>query len=107
MGVVAIAAELAEALRAQVPAGMVIEGFDVEVGELVELDVAGLRAELAARIPGAEVAIIRIPGVLRCKDCGAEYPSDEHPCPVCGSGRADLIHGTELGVVRARVRPIP
>lgn len=93
--------QLVSGLRAQVPGDFVLAGIEVHLGELVELDAAALLAALQGALPGIEVLLTRVPGVLKCKDCGAEYPSDEHPCPACGSGHAELIHGTELGIARA------
>lgn len=96
-----IAAQLVDGLRAQWPAEVELGGFEVEVGVLLDLDAEELRAALAQLCPGAEVRIKKVEGVLHCLDCGAEYPSDEHPCPACGSNRAELVHGTELGITRA------
>lgn len=97
---------LLAALRAQVPPTVVLAGVEVELGALVELSPADLHAALATRLPGVEVRIREIPAVVRCDDCGAEYPADEHPCPACGSPRATLIHGDELGIVRAWGAPV-
>lgn len=96
-----VVSPMLDALRAQLPSGFRLAGIEVEVGERLELDLAALRAALEARLPGTEVCIKPIAALLRCLDCGAEYPADEFPCPACGSGRAELIHGTELGIVRA------
>jgi Zn finger protein HypA/HybF involved in hydrogenase expression len=100
-----IADELVAALRAQLPDDIVLDGFEVEVGEHVELDRDALVAALRARVPGVEVRVVVVEGLLRCLDCGADYPPDEAPCPVCGSARAALIHGQELSVRRAWARP--
>ncbi|MBM4390492.1 MAG: hydrogenase maturation nickel metallochaperone HypA [Deltaproteobacteria bacterium] len=100
-----IAAQLVDGLRAQWPAEVELGGFEVDVGVLLDLDAVELQAALAHLCPGVEVSIKRVEGVLHCLDCGAEYPSEEHPCPACGSNRAELAHGTELGVARAWGRP--
>lgn len=97
-----VARTLVAGLNAQLPAeGFSLRGFEVEVGALVELDVALLLEALLALVPGVDVQLVRVPAVLKCLDCGAEYPVDESPCPVCGSARAELIRGNELQVKRA------
>lgn len=100
----ALAEHLLEGLHAQVPPELELAGFELEVGELVEVDRVALRAALELRAPGVDVVITIVEGLLRCLDCGARYPTDEHPCPVCGSARAEIEHGSELGVKRAWVR---
>jgi len=96
-----IADTLVAALRDQLPPTVILAGVEVELGALVELAAADLHAALTARLPGVEVRIREVPAVVRCDDCGAEYPADEHPCPACGSPRATVVHGHELGIVRA------
>jgi Zn finger protein HypA/HybF involved in hydrogenase expression len=71
------------------------------VGEQVDVDPDALATALRARLPGVEVRMLAVPAVLHCLDCGAEYPADEFPCPVCGSNRAELLHGGELAIRRA------
>lgn len=97
-----VAAQLLDGLRAQLPAeGFVLRGFEIELGALVDLPVEDLLVAVEEAWPGIEVRVTVVAAVLRCEDCGAEYPADEHPCPVCGSARAELIHGNELHVKRA------
>jgi Zn finger protein HypA/HybF involved in hydrogenase expression len=99
---VEVAGALLAGLNAQLPpSGFQLDGIEVRVGALVDLDPEMLRAALCAMLPRVEVKITVVPGLLRCDDCGAEYPHDEHPCPVCGSGKATLIQGNELEIVRA------
>lgn len=105
MDVAHIADELVAGLRAQLPPEVVLEGFEVEVGEHLELDAEALMAALQLLVPGVEVRLVQVEGLLRCLECGAEYPADEAPCPVCGSARAELVHGHELSVRRAWARP--
>jgi Zn finger protein HypA/HybF involved in hydrogenase expression len=105
MDLAQIADELVAALRTQVPADVILQGFEVELGEHVDVDPDALRAALLTRVPGVEVEFVRVEGLLRCLDCGAQYPADEAPCPVCGSARAELVHGQELAVRRAWARP--
>jgi Zn finger protein HypA/HybF involved in hydrogenase expression len=97
-----VASELLDHLHAQLPsAGFRLDGNEVLVGELVDLEPELLRAALSAMLPGIEVKVTAVAALLKCKDCGAEYPHDEHPCPVCGSPNAELIHGNELEILRA------
>lgn len=99
-----LAAELVAGLRAQWPAHVVLGGFEVEVGELLDLDVAALTQALRRAMPDVEVRIVRTEGLLQCQDCGARYPADESPCPVCGSAHAEPVAGLELSVRRAWAR---
>lgn len=97
-----VADELFAALQAQLPAsGFQLAGIEVHLGERVDLTASELRAAMQSRLPGVEVVVNVVAALLKCQDCGAEYPADEHPCPVCGSGRAELIHGQELAIARA------
>lgn len=46
---------------------------------------------------GASLEFIRDPAVLRCPDCGKEFPHEHSfTCPVCG-GEAVLVRGTGSG----------
>lgn len=99
-----LAAELVAGLRAQWPGQVELGGFEVEVGELLDLDVPALLQSLRRLVPGVEVRVVRVEGLLQCQECGARYPADEAPCPVCGSARAEPVAGTELGVRRAWAR---
>ena len=96
-----MAAHLVEGLRAQVPATVGLRGIEVEVGATIELDIPELVAALENALPGVEVRIRRVDVLFKCADCGAEFPADEHPCPVCGSVRVAMVHGDELGISRA------
>ncbi len=104
----AIAAQLIDGLRAQLPkVGFRLDGIEVQVGALLELDVEGLRQSLLRALGGIEVKLLVEPAMLHCEDCGADYPADEHPCPVCGSGRASLRSGEELSITRAWGETVP
>ena len=50
-------------------------------------------------LEGAKLEIIQIPGLARCRQCGAEVPL-EQPFGICscGSVELDLINGEELKV---------
>jgi Zn finger protein HypA/HybF involved in hydrogenase expression len=96
-----VAQHLIEGLHAQFGASLRLRGIEVEVGATVDLDHAALGAALSAGLAGIEVRIVAVAVLFRCTDCGAEFPADEHPCPVCGSVRVSLVHGEELGISRA------
>lgn len=103
-----LADQLIAGLYAQLPtSGFRLDGIEVLVGTLVELDPDALARALKERLPGVEVQIKMSEACLRCTDCGAEYPADEHPCPVCGSPNASLISGSELEISRAWGETIP
>jgi Zn finger protein HypA/HybF involved in hydrogenase expression len=97
-----VASALLVHLQAQLPtSGFQLVGIEVRVGTRVDVDAEVLRAALCAALPGVEVRLSVVEPVLRCVDCGAEYPHDEHPCPACGSARAEEVGGTELEISRA------
>ena len=97
-----IAQRLAQHLRSQLPEkGFRLLGIEVLLGKMVELEEEALMAALQVELPTIEVKIQRIEGLMRCIDCGAQYPNEEHPCPVCGSPHAELIAGMELEIGRA------
>lgn len=97
-----VAETLVEGLRAQLPAtGFRLAGIEVHLGEEVDLGAEELREALARVLPGVTIEVTPIASALKCTDCGAEYPTDEHPCPVCGSPNAAMIHGNELTIARA------
>jgi Zn finger protein HypA/HybF involved in hydrogenase expression len=102
MSPVEIAATLLNHLHGQLPAeGFVLRGVEVQVGTRLDLDAELLRAALCAALPGVEVRVVPVEPVLKCLECHAEYPTDEHPCPSCGSGRAELVGGDALAISRA------
>lgn len=97
-----LATSLLAGLTAQIPAqNFRLLGIEVEIGAMLELDDAPLLAALQRRLPGVEIRMRRVEALMRCIDCGAHYPPDEHPCPVCGSPAAELVHGQELQISRA------
>ena len=97
-----VAAQLVAGLRAQLPAqGFRLDGVEVLLGVLVDLQPEELRAAMHEMLPSVEVKVKVVEALMRCTDCGAEYPPEEHPCPVCGSPHATLIHGQELEISRA------
>ena len=96
-----VANHLVSGLRAQVGASVALVGIEVEVGESVDVNIQVLQGALARLLPGVEVQIRAVAVLYVCADCGAEFPADEHPCPVCGSVRVSMVHGEELGITRA------
>lgn len=51
-------------------------------------------------LENAELKIEKIPAEAFCRSCGEVYDpaATHHLCPVCGSGRYDLLHGNELTI---------
>ncbi len=102
MEAVEVAGHLLQHLESQLPAsGFLLRGIEVRMGVLLDLNPEALRAALCAALPGVEVRVTTVDALLRCLDCGAAYPHEEHPCPVCGSGRSEVASGQELEIVRA------
>jgi Zn finger protein HypA/HybF involved in hydrogenase expression len=98
-----IARTLVDGLIAQLPkGGFRLESIEIAVGMQVDLEPEALRVEVAALLPEVQVEMRRVDALMRCQDCGAEFPPDEYPCPVCGSGHVELVHGLELEVVKAK-----
>ncbi len=98
----AVVEELLAGLREQLPpSGFRLDGIEVHLGAEVELSGEELASALAKALPGVEIKITLIPSLLHCLDCGADYPPDEFPCPVCGSAAAEHLHGQELQIARA------
>ncbi|WP_280461329.1 hydrogenase maturation nickel metallochaperone HypA [Nocardia carnea] len=85
-------------------AGRRVHHVTVEVGELATVVVEALRFcfELATGgtvAQGASLEIVPVPGVARCRACGAEFVVTD---PVllcgCGSADADLLSGQDLRI---------
>ena len=97
-----MAAQLVEGLHQQLPAsGFRLDGIEVHLGKLVDIFPEDLRQALQLLLPRVEVRVTPVDALMRCTDCGATYPPEEFPCPVCGSADAVMIHGSELEIVRA------
>lgn len=97
-----VATQLVDELRRQLPAqGFRLDGIEVRLGVLVDLDPSALKSALQALLPAIEIRITPVEALMRCLDCGAEFPPEELPCPVCGSQHAEVIHGQELEISRA------
>mgnify|MGYP003334764832 CR=1 FL=1 len=101
-----VAQQLIDGMALQLPRqNFALEGIEVQLGAGVDLDAGELKRALMDRLPGVLVEITLVPILMRCLDCGAEYPADEHPCPVCGSPHAEILRGNELQIVRAWGKP--
>ena len=102
MDVAHIADELVAGLRVQLPAEVVLEGFEVEVGEHLEIDVDALLTALKLLVPGVEIRLVRVEGLLRCLECGAEYPADD-VLGIGEDGTGQNLLGTILMALRAEM----
>ncbi|MSP56606.1 MAG: hypothetical protein EXR69_13555 [Myxococcales bacterium] len=97
-----VAMQLLEGLRAQLGGRVAqVKGVEVEVGEAHSLDPARVQVALTLLLPEVDVRVNVVAVLWKCSDCGAEFPADEHPCPVCGSVRVTMVRGDELGITRA------
>ncbi len=47
---------------------------------------------------GAALTFTRIPAMLRCQDCGYEFPLNHHDyaCPACGSNKVVVADGEQF-----------
>lgn len=85
--------------------GRRVSSLDVEIGQLSSAVPEAIEFcfEACSRdtlLEGARLAIIRIPGVGLCQECGATVPLTElyGACQDCGSNRVTIISGEELRV---------
>ncbi|NEP79074.1 MAG: hydrogenase maturation nickel metallochaperone HypA [Okeania sp. SIO3B3] len=59
-------------------------------------------------LEGAKLEIIKIPGLGKCRQCGAEF-SLEQPfgiCHICNSVELDIIQGQELKIKEMEVEEL-
>ncbi|HXE94865.1 MAG TPA: hydrogenase maturation nickel metallochaperone HypA [Dongiaceae bacterium] len=82
-----------------------ILSLEVEIGELSSVVPEAIEFcfEACSRetlLEGAQLVIIRIPGVGQCLECGRETPLTElyGSCRHCGSNRVTILAGEELRV---------
>ena len=81
----------------------------LEVGKLSAVMPDALRFcfEICAKdtvVEGAELEIIEVPGVARCRDCGGEVALVEiYGRCVCGSANLELFAGQELKIKQMEV----
>jgi len=54
---------------------------------------------------GSKLIVNRITGMVKCRDCGKEYPVAEFNgyCPVCGSYDKDILCGDEFVIKEVRI----
>jgi hydrogenase nickel incorporation protein HypA/HybF len=85
--------------------GRRIRSLDVEIGELSSVVPEAIEFcfEACSRetlLEGAQLTIIRIPGVGQCHECGLETLLAElyGSCLHCGSNRVTIMTGEELRV---------
>ena len=86
-------------------AGRRVRSIDVEIGDLSSVVPEAIEFcfEACSRdtlLDGAQLSIIRIPGVGHCQECGRETPLSELyvPCQHCGSNRITIVTGEEMRV---------
>lgn len=99
--IVAIAAEHAK--------GAKVQQVTLEIGQLSAImpDAVRFCFDICCKgtlLEGATLKIIEIPGLGRCRQCGAEVPL-EQPFGICscGSVALDLIRGEELKIKEMEV----
>ena len=86
-------------------AGRRVRSIDVEIGDLSSVVPEAIEFcfEACSRdtlLEGAQLSIIRIPGVGHCQECGATVTLTElyGVCQQCRSNRVTIISGEELRV---------
>lgn len=84
--------------------GAKVQRVALEIGKLAAImpDAVRFCFDVCCRgtvLEGATLEIIEIPGLGRCRQCGAEIPLDE-PFGICqcGSMELDIISGSELKI---------
>lgn len=74
------------------------------IGELsgVEQEAVGFCFPIVAKgtaAEGARLEIIRVPAIIRCLACSAEFPpNDDWACPVCAALGGEVLGGREFYV---------
>jgi hydrogenase nickel incorporation protein HypA/HybF len=58
---------------------------------------------------GSKLIVNRITGMVKCRDCGKEYPVAKYEgyCPVCGSYDKDILCGEEFIIKEIRILESP
>lgn len=103
-----IALQIIEIATDSIPAEMKtakVARVNLKVGKLAAVVPDSLRFcfEVASKetaLEGAELVIVEIPVLARCKDCQAEWTITEpaFSCPTCESGALDMLSGRELDI---------
>lgn len=102
--IVAIVAEHAK--------GAKVQRVSLEIGKLSAImpEAIGFCFDICCKgtvVEGATLEIIEIPGLARCRQCGAEVPL-EQPFGICncGSVELDVISGEELKIKEMEIEEI-
>ena len=82
-----------------------IFSIDIEVGEMSgviyeALETAMESAKRSTLLEGAEINLIPMPGIAKCKDCGHEFETNDYftSCPACNGLNNEIVQGKELKV---------
>jgi hydrogenase nickel incorporation protein HypA/HybF len=87
-----------------------VNSIKVLVGRMTEVEPESLRLCFEALaestiVAGAELEIVIVPLVGRCRDCGMEFAIERFRfvCPDCGSAGVEILSGRELRVEHLEV----
>jgi hydrogenase nickel incorporation protein HypA/HybF len=87
-----------------------IESVRVEIGKLsgVVPDSVLFCFDLVAEgtpVEGARLEIVELGGQARCRQCGAEFATDDPIvlCPACESAWVDVVAGRDLRILSVRI----
>lgn len=99
-----------ERIRQSMDEGDRVLEIAMTVGRLSCVNPASLEFCLEALMEQAdmgspEIVIDRTPALLRCRECGAEFETDDMytPCPGCGAMAREVLSGRDLVVDYVRV----
>jgi hydrogenase nickel incorporation protein HypA/HybF len=105
----ALAQEIVAIVSDRIPAGQVMR-LVLHIGKLAAVSPDAVRFCFAActegtRLEGAALDIVEIPGIARCRGCGARIEL-LRPFGVCACGGADLewLSGEELVIKQVEVQ---
>jgi len=89
--------------RAREMAGSTVKAVQVKVAAWShlhrgELQTAFERASRGTPVENAELRIVVVEPIAKCRDCGADYAPDSHAlrCPSCGSVRVIMDESSEI-----------
>ena len=99
-----------ERIRQSMDEGDRVLEIAMTVGRLSCVNPASLEFCLEALMEQAdmgspEIVIERTPALLRCRECGAEFETEDMytPCPECGAMAREVLSGRDLVVDYVRV----
>lgn len=105
---VAIAQEIVAIVSERIPVGRVAR-LVVQIGKLAAISPDAVRFCFPActegtRLEGAVLDIVEVPGIARCRGCGARLEL-LRPFGICACGRSDLewLSGEELVIKQVEV----